>query len=55
MQPLQNCIGPTIHIGRESCCLPYAGIFWKASLIPFVESFLSTESLISDKDMAFLL
>ena len=24
MQPLQNCIGPTIRIGRESWCLPYA-------------------------------
>ena len=27
MQPLQNCIGPTIHIGREILCLPYAGFF----------------------------
>ena len=25
MQPLQICIGPTIRIGRESWCLPYAG------------------------------
>ena len=25
MQPLQICIGPSIHIGRESWCLPYAG------------------------------
>ena len=25
MQPLQNCIGPTICIGREIICLPYAG------------------------------
>ena len=24
-QPLQICIGPTIRIGRESWCLPYAG------------------------------
>ena len=24
-QPLQNCIGPTIRIGREILCLPYAG------------------------------
>ena len=24
MQPLQICIGPTIRIGRESWCLPYA-------------------------------
>ena len=25
MQPLQNCIGPTIRISREILCLPYAG------------------------------
>ena len=25
MQPLEICIGPTIRIGRESWCLPYAG------------------------------
>ena len=24
-QPLQNYIGPTIRIGREILCLPYAG------------------------------
>ena len=24
MQFLQNCIGPTIRIGREIQCLPYA-------------------------------
>ena len=27
MQPLQICIGPTIRIGQESWCLPYAGFF----------------------------
>ena len=27
MQPLKNCIGPTIRIGRESWCLLYAGFF----------------------------
>ena len=27
MQPLQICIGPSIRIGRESWCLPYAGFF----------------------------
>ena len=27
MLPLQNCIGPTIRIGREILCLPYAGFF----------------------------
>ena len=25
MQPLQNCSGPTIRIGRDILCLPYAG------------------------------
>ena len=28
-QPFQNCIGPTIRIGRDILCLPYAGIFKK--------------------------
>ena len=27
MQALQNCIGPTIRIGREILCHPYAGFF----------------------------
>ena len=27
MQPLQNCIGHNIRIGREILCLPYAGFF----------------------------
>ena len=27
MQHLHNCIGPTIRIGREIQCLPYAGFF----------------------------
>ena len=26
-RPLKICIGPTIRIGRESWCLPYAGFF----------------------------
>ena len=30
MQLLQNCIGPTIRIGQESWCLPYAGFFCSA-------------------------
>ena len=29
---LQNCIGPTIRIGRESWCLPYAGFLLSVSL-----------------------
>ena len=28
MQPLQICIVPTICIGRESWCLPYAGFYF---------------------------
>ena len=28
MQPLENCIGPIIRIGRESWCLPYAGFLY---------------------------
>ena len=28
MQPLEICIGPTIRIGRESWCLPYAGFLF---------------------------
>ena len=28
MQPLQICICPTIRIGREGWCLPYAGFFF---------------------------
>ena len=27
MQPLQNCICPSIRIGQEVLCLPYAGFF----------------------------
>ena len=27
MQPLENCIGPTIRIGQEILCLPYVGFF----------------------------
>ena len=37
MQPLQICIGPTIRIGRESWCLPYAGFLLtdeKLALMP---------------------
>ena len=30
MQPLQNCIGPTIRIGLEILCLPYAGFLIEA-------------------------
>ena len=28
MQTLQNFIGPTIRIGREIRCFPYAGFFY---------------------------
>ena len=32
MQPLQNCIGPTIRIGREILSLPYAGFLSEKKL-----------------------
>ena len=35
MQPLKNCIGPTIHIDREILCLPYAGFFEKNDFVQF--------------------
>ena len=28
MQPLKICIGPTIRIGWEGWCLPYAGFLY---------------------------
>ena len=34
MQPPQICIGPTIRIGRESWCLPYAGVFFRGQNLP---------------------
>ena len=40
MQPLQNCIGPTIRIGREILCLPYAGFFFNDITQTFVFCFL---------------
>ena len=40
MQPLQNCIGPTIRIGREILCLPYAG--FKKKIIKNAVNFLMT-------------
>ena len=41
-QLLQNCIGPTIRIGRESWCLPYAGFFFskKSHFQKFQYSFI---------------
>ena len=45
MQPLKNFIGPTIRIGQEILCLPYAGFLYDsfniAKHVP-VQSFLST-------------
>ena len=32
-QPLHICIGPTIRIGRESWCLPYAGFLMVFTVI----------------------
>ena len=37
MQPLENCIGPTIRIIREILCLPYAGFFkWKRKYVTII-------------------
>ena len=33
MQPLQNVIAPTIRIGQEILCLPYAGFFINMCMI----------------------
>ena len=33
VQTLQICIGPTIRIGRESWCLPYAGFLLRVWII----------------------
>ena len=33
MQPLRNCNGPTIRIGREILCLPYAGFLGSLILV----------------------
>ena len=31
MQLIKNCIGPTISIGQERWCLPYAGFLYSKS------------------------
>ena len=40
MQPLRNCNGPTIRIGREILCLPYAGFFLTLALLSYICTFL---------------
>ena len=40
MQLLQNCIGPTICIGREIQCLPYAGFFYQQSILAINRGFI---------------
>ena len=37
-KPLQICIAPTISIGRESWCLPYAGFFYPIGISTFHNS-----------------
>ena len=39
---LQICIGPTIRIGRESWCLPYAGFFLLPTKFKFFHTSLPT-------------
>ena len=37
MQPLENCMGPTIRIGQEIFCLPCAGYFkWKRKYVTII-------------------
>ena len=38
MQPLQHCIDPTIPIGQEILCLPYAGFFKEGFMVYVFES-----------------
>ena len=47
MQPLKNCIGPAISIGREILCLPYAGFFSFFNFSFFFFQSLSVEGLLS--------
>ena len=52
MQPLQNCIGPTIRIGQEILCLPYAGFLSKkypkeAFLSPFLILMYTDRKLVN--------
>ena len=48
MQPLQNCIGPTIRIGRESLYLLYAG-FFLLLLLKFILFFPFTYYIFRNK------
>ena len=43
MQLLKNCICPTIRIGRESWCLPYAGFFIAAPGFAWVTNHIIEE------------
>ena len=39
-QPLHNCIGPTIRIGREILCLPDAGFLSVNEAMPWIKNTL---------------
>ena len=43
MHTLQICIGPTIRIGRESWCLPYAGFLYSLLRLGLVVRLLFPE------------
>ena len=57
MQPLQYCIGPTIRIGREILCLPYAGFLyiyykgWEPTFL--IRAFGLSEELSTEVGFAF--
>ena len=53
MQPLQICIGPTILIGRESWCLPYAGFLnIHLNIHKKYRKFIHYEKLVSNKPLS---
>ena len=49
-QPLQNCINPTIRIGQEILCLPYAGFLNTHLPITYY-----TEQILSGNLFAFII
>ena len=48
MQPIKICIGPSIRIGRESWCLPYAGFF----VVGLATSAVAVEGLVASAAVA---
>ena len=56
MQPFKICIGPTIRIGRESWCLPYAGFFFINTCFPGIQcNCLAKPGLLKHRNLFFFL